>query len=203
MCELKALISVETKNSSCYTYNKFLEKETSVRLLQRCLELDLEHHPPIKIMSLECRMRRDVGFYSDEGKGYRFSGQISKSKPLEKWMINMMNNINTQLGTDFNGLLINRYIGGLDYIGAHSDNEIGISNNKVVAVTLATNGCKRIFRIRDKTNKKIIVDVITKNRQLLVMDGMFQKEFTHEIVASKKISNKDVRISVTFRTHKI
>ena len=60
-------------------------------------------------------------------------------------------------------------------------------------------GVTRKFRIRDKMNSKIVLDVPTSSNNLLIMGGDFQKEFTHEIPLEKKV--KGSRISFTFRRH--
>ena len=44
--------------------------------------IPLHEEPPIKIMGKECRQRRNVGFFSNESKGYQYSGQIMTAAPL-------------------------------------------------------------------------------------------------------------------------
>jgi len=60
-------------------------------------------------------------------------------------------------------------------------------------------GAVRKFRIRNKETGKIVLDHDHEPYSLIVMDGDFQKEFTHEIPQQKKI--KDGRVSLTFRYH--
>ena len=55
--------------------------------------------------------------------------------------------INTQFGTNYNGILINKYIDGNDYIGAHGDDEKNLDAGDVIAISY---GAVRKFRIRDK-----------------------------------------------------
>ena len=98
----------------------------------------------------------------------------------------------------YNGILVNQYINGLDYIGPHSDDESSIGNNGVISISTGTN---RKFRIRNKKTKKIEKDIIMTNRMILHMGGNFQKEFTHEIPIEKKITES--RLSFTFRHHTI
>ncbi len=110
-----------------------------------------------------------------------------------------MDLVNIKLSTDFNGILINLYNGGNDYIGKHSDNEKELSSSGTVAAISI--GKERVFRIRNKVKGgtgKIIADIRTTNGQLLVMDGKFQLEYTHEV--PKDIST-GIRVSITFRRH--
>jgi alkylated DNA repair dioxygenase AlkB len=50
-----------------------------------------------------------------------------------------------------------------------------------------------------KKEEKGFVDVQTRHGQLLVMEGDFQKEYTHEIPVQKKV--KIPRLSLTARYH--
>jgi alkylated DNA repair dioxygenase AlkB len=104
--------------------------------------------------------------------------------------------MNTKFNADFNGILINKYNDGNDYISAHSDDE---KNLDIVGVVAISFGAIRTFRIRDKTTKKIITNIKTNPFEIIHMGGNFQKEFIHEIPIEKKV--KDCRYSFTFRKH--
>lgn len=164
-------------------------------------QVPLYEEPPIMVMGRECKQRRNVGFFSDESAGYKYSGQIMKSFPLSQAPIleKLLPLVNSSLGTSFNGILVNSYINGEKYLSAHSDDERGLDKggrNMVVGISY---GATRTFRIRNKQTKAIVFDYQQEPGTLLVMEGDFQKEFTHEIPIQKKI--KDERISITFRHH--
>lgn len=103
--------------------------------------------------------------------------------------------VNTTFGTDYNGILVNKYFSGEDYISSHSDDETNLDNSGVVAISW---GATRKFRIRKK-GEKGFQDFPMVSGSMLQMGGDFQKEFTHEIPPEKKV--KGVRISFTFRKH--
>ena len=103
--------------------------------------------------------------------------------------------INEQFGTEYNGILVNRYIVGNNYISDHSNDE-GVGG--VVAISYCV---VRKFRIREKVTKKIVMDIPTTHSSIIHMGGDFQKEFTHGIPVEKKV--KGVRYSLTFRKHAI
>lgn len=69
-------------------------------------------------------------------------------------------------------------------------------NNRIASIAY---GAVRIFRIRNKQTKKIVLDYNHTPKTLLVMEGDFQKEFTHEIPIQKNIT--EGRISLTFHHH--
>lgn len=162
--------------------------------------LTLEEEPPILVHGKMGRQRRNIGFYSDESEGYRYSNQIMRSQPLKNavFLGNLMDKVNKYLGTNFNGILVNHYKNGEKYIGAHSDDESAL-DRKTNMVACISFGAQRKFRIRKKSNKKKVLDYLQKPLTLLVMEGKFQKHFTHEIPKEKRV--KKERFSATFRSH--
>jgi len=160
-------------------------------VLTRVLE-----YPPIVVFGKPCRQRRCIGFFSNVAMGYAYSGQLAKSQPLTDNLATLMKHINTQFQSDFNGILVNVYNDGNDYISAHSDDERALGKSGVVAISV---GAVRKFRIRDKTTKRIVCDIPMRPYTIIKMSGDFQKEFTHEVPKEKKVKGR--RVSFTFRKH--
>jgi alkylated DNA repair dioxygenase AlkB len=179
----------------------FLDKGMFVHteLLEQCISYVaplLVERPEIIVYGKTCKQHRNVGFFSNDSIGYKYSKKIMASQPLSTSLTALLVDINHMLGTQFNGILVNKYMDGNDYIGAHSDDETGLDGIGVVAISY---GAERIFRIRNKNDKTIICDEPTTHCGILHMGGNFQKLYTHEIPMQKKI--KEPRISFTFRTH--
>lgn len=99
----------------------------------------------------------------------------------------------------FNQLLVNWYLNGNHYIGAHSDDVRQLQCNS--PIFSASLGQERVFRIRDKITKKIVLDLPMKHGTYLVMCGTFQKYFTHEVpkVSGAKGQSMETRINITCR----
>ena len=168
-------------------------------LLEQCIadiQPHLEERPEIVVYGKKCKQHRNVGFFSDKSIGYRYSNKMMKSNQLSSAMTELLDTINSMIGSDFNGILVNQYIDGCDYISAHSDDEVGLDKIGVVSISY---GSERTFRIRDKATKGILCDVNTNHCSILHMGGKFQSLYTHEIPIQKKV--KDSRISFTFRKH--
>ena len=179
----------------------FLDKGSFINkeLLEKCIidiEPQLELKPEIIIFGKKCKQQRNIGFFSDKSKGYKYSNKMMESKPLTKSISELLDIVNNELGTQFNGILVNKYMDGNDYISAHSDDEAGLDSVGVVSISY---GSERIFRIRNKETKEIMCDELTTHCSILHMGGNFQKLYTHEIPIQKKI--KEPRISFTFRKH--
>jgi alkylated DNA repair dioxygenase AlkB len=161
-------------------------------------DLELVTEPPIVVYGKKCIQHRCVGFYSNTSGGYKFSGQTTSVYPMTDQLKMIMDVVNEKLGTDFNGVLINKYRNGADNIGKHSDDESGLSKVKPCVASLSF-GATRTFRIRDKETGKIVLDYPHKEGELLVMFGNFQSHYTHEIPKQLKVT--EPRISLTFRNH--
>ena len=108
----------------------------------------------------------------------------------------MLDIVCTQYNSEYNGILVNRYNDGNNYISDHSDNENTLDDIGVVAISY---GAIRKFRIRNKITKEKVIDIPTTSYSLIQMGGNFQNEFLHGIPIEKKIM--DVRYSLTFRKH--
>lgn len=164
-------------------------------------DLPLWEEPPIKIMGKECRQRRDIAFFSDESRGYQYSGTFIPSTPLNTSSVlqELLPAINRSLDTHFNGILVNRYRGGTKYLGSHSDDESALDQKRKLVVGLSYGPGIRKFRIRNKHNKKIVLDYDQYPGTLIGMQGDFQSEFKHEIPVQKRVHGE--RISLTFRHH--
>jgi alkylated DNA repair dioxygenase AlkB len=152
--------------------------------------------PEIKIFGKIAHQNRSVGFFSNESVGYKYSNQMAKSIPLTPGLATLLDEMNAKYRANFNGILVNKYQDGNEYISAHSDDESGLDP---VGVVMISYGAVRKFRIRDKATKEIIQDVPTNSNGIIFMKGDFQKKFTHEIPIEKTVTG--VRYSFTFRKH--
>jgi len=160
------------------------------------IQTKLKEKPEIKIFGKICHQQRDVGFFSNVSKGYKYSGQIMASQPLTDKMDQIIRYVNKCYKTNYNSILINKYNDGRDYISKHSDDENGLEKSGVVGISY---GAVRTFRIRKKDTNEIQANISLQPYSMVQMAGDFQKEFTHEIPIEKQVKNS--RISFTFRNH--
>jgi alkylated DNA repair dioxygenase AlkB len=183
------------------SYLTVKEFKESLPLLTSCIneiENSLEIRPEVMLYGKILNQNRDVAFFSNTSIGYKYSGKLMASKPLTPHINTLLNTINELYKSQFNGILVNRYIDGTNYIGAHSDDESGLDASGVVALSYGTT---RKFRIRTKCTKKIVQDIPMNSGEIIHMGGEFQKEFTHEIPVEKRV--KGIRYSFTFRKHTV
>lgn len=189
------MIHIKTEKS--FISSKKFQDENIIKKSVEEIKNDLQRMP-IVMFGKKLTQPRLIGFFSNESIGYKYSKQIINSQPLTVSLNSLLVNINNTFNSNFNGILVNKYVDGNDYICAHSDDEKGISNIGIVSISF---GSKRKFRIRNKISKKIIIDIDMKSYDIIHMGGEFQNEFTHEIPKQKNI--KEPRYSFTFRKHNI
>lgn len=176
-----------------------LDQEWLERIPTLAAELDphLIVHPETMLYGKRCTFHRSIGFFSDTSTGYKYSGQLAAAQPLTPSLREILTYINDRFNSSFNGILINKYDGGEEYISKHSDDESALDPH--VGVMVISVGSVRKFRIRDKITGEIVLDTPTAPDMILNMKGDFQKEFTHEIPIEKRVEG--VRYSFTFRRH--
>ena len=190
---LTPLIQTEKSFLNVYLCEEYAE------LIQRCIaEVDneLEANKPLRMYGKTVYQRRSIGFFSNESIGYYYSGQLEKAKPLKPNSNKLLQLLNERFGLKNNAFLVNKYIGGKNYISDHSDDEQNIGEGGVIAIS---HGAVRKFRIRDKVSKKIVLDIPTISNSIIHMGGDFQKKFTHGIPVEKKVEG--IRYSFTCRKH--
>ena len=188
---------LHTENSALILHDL---DENMMEIVRQCVETvdsELDVKPPVMVFGKVCHQNRSVGFYSDTSKGYNYSNKLMPSKKMHSCLRELLIYINDKFDYDYNGILINKYSGGEDYIGKHSDDEKGLDSK--VGVVALSYGAVRNFRIRWKDTGSIVRDVPTEPNKIIQMAGDFQKEFTHEIPIQKKVNG--TRYSFTFRKH--
>ena len=190
-------ITFQTDKSALVLYDINPHMMEVIRNCVATVDSELEVQPEIFIFGKVARQRRNVGFYSDTSVGYRYSNRVMASKPMHQCLQELLDYVNEKFNFNYNGILINKYIGGEDYISPHSDDERGLDQQ--VGVVSISFGVSRKFRVRHKVGKRIAYDLPTDSSKIMQMAGDFQKEFTHEIVREPEITGN--RFSFTFRHH--
>jgi alkylated DNA repair dioxygenase AlkB len=191
------------KKADLVVDDSYLSPETADFYLTHIGTLKLIKDMEFVMFGKTVHMRRSMGFFSDESKGYAFSGVMVAAQPLTKEFKHILDHINELCGVKFNAILVNVYEGKDEYLSAHSDEKRTLASGMVAAICL---GESRIFRVRNKVDKSIVADIPTKHGQFILMRGTFQDQFLHEIPKGAKLGAKlggtgGIRVSLTFRCH--
>lgn len=130
--------------------------EFDLRNIQPLIEAALEStdghlkvHPKILVFGNEAHMRRSVGFFANpkDTYGYFFSRQLFASVMPSQPMQRLINLVSELLGSEVNGVLVNHYADGSEYISPHSDDESGIGDAGVFCISV---GAERRFELTSK-----------------------------------------------------
>lgn len=145
-------------------------------------------------------------FHKNFGVKYNFSNMnVEFSEEIPEILgifLKYVNNIEKkQSETEFeeyNGILVNWYPEGKDYIGYHSDDEKGLNGN-IWTISL---GGTRKFKLQSKNRTdKDDYSFDVKNGDIIVMcESDTQKFYKHSITKTKK--KVEPRISITIRRFK-
>lgn len=196
----KRIVVFDHNNSQLLCYNNFITPDLLEEYTKLALFLPLVHKPEIKVFGRICHQQRNVGFFGlPNVPGYKYSGQVTPVIPLlnHPFLLVILQKVNKALQSNYNGILVNLYEDGTNYISPHADNERDISHVGVASIAF---GETRSFVIRYKHNKQIYKSVQHTPGSLFVMAGDFQKHFLHGIPKDKTVHP---RVSLTFRTKKI
>ena len=168
----------------------------------------LEKNPPLELYGKVVHQRRHVGFFAnpDQTAGYFYSKTLARSKLPGPAMKSLMTHINDLFEANFNGILVNFYLDGNDYISDHSDSEAGL--DKQAGVVIVSYGATRIMQFKKRKDapegccafKKGKYEIPLVNNSIVVMAGKnFQTSYTHGIPKQKSVEQG--RFSFTFRVH--
>lgn len=190
-----ATTRVSTPHSYCCTIDSFLLEESADQLFHELLKVPVVKDPKGQLFGKTITMHRSITFFSDEVDYFPYAGQRMRAQRMPVYLQELLAKVNELLDCKFNGILMNVYIGGQDYIGPHSDSNHNAYNGTIAGLSLGTG---RIFRIKNKKTRETL-DILTTKGQLLIMGGNFQDEFTHEVPIARGVEG--TRISLTFRKH--
>jgi len=165
-------------------FNKLLEE----------IEWEIDEY---NLMGNIVKSPRKVAYYGD--KNYSYSGTTKIAKPYIPLLNEIQNIVCKELRLEnnyFNGVLLNLYRDGKDYMGYHTDNENEMEETIIVGLSL---GQKRKFYFKNNSTKEVS-KYSMDNGNMIVMYPKCQQLFKHSI--PKELRIKEPRISLTFRRFK-
>lgn len=138
---------------------------------------------------------RLTALFGNTIKPYSYSGITMFPKPFTPTLLKIKSKIEVVSETKYNVVLLNLYRHGNDSIGWHSDDEKELGKNPNIASV--SFGVERIFHLKHKKDNSLRQRILLTSGSLLLMKGVTQHFWQHQIPKSKKINQ--VRINLTFR----
>ncbi|WP_426354425.1 alpha-ketoglutarate-dependent dioxygenase AlkB family protein [Stenotrophomonas maltophilia] len=126
---------------------------------------------------------------------YRYSGAEFVPHPWPLSLQGVREHLETEGIGRFNSVLLNRYRGGGDYMGWHSDDEPELGPAPVIA-SLSLGAVRRfLLRRRDHPARK--AEFLLGHGDLLLMAGQTQRFYQHALPKTARVQGE--RINLTFR----
>lgn len=182
---------------SCLS-NLLGEPAASETLMRLDTELDWQR-PTLRLFGREHSIPRHQVWMGDSRAYYRYSGHDFVPEPWHTEVAKIRDEVLKRLASagilaEFNSVLLNRYAGGEERMGWHSDDEPELGPDPlIVAVSL---GAERPLRFRWKDRRAPAFNAWLPHDSLLVMGPGTQRLLQHALLPRRL---PDLRISLTFR----
>lgn len=126
------------------------------------------------------------------GPGYTYSGVEQQPAAFPPFLEDLRYRLCERFNFPFNGVLLNYYRDGKDYMGWHRDNEKSMDQRCIASASFGT---ERRFSVRSiHSGKK--TDILLESGSLLLMNNL-QQNWQHAIPRSLRTPGE--RINLTFR----
>lgn len=139
---------------------------------------------------------RMTAWHGDEGITHSYSGIKMVAVKWTPILYKLKIQLEADLNTEFNSVLVNYYRDGSDHMSYHSDDEKELGPNPIIA-SLSFGGT-RAFHLKhkfDKSKKTFILPIT--NGSLVVMRNELQHFWVHKIAKTTK--SVGPRVNLTFR----
>jgi alkylated DNA repair dioxygenase AlkB len=150
--------------------------------------------PEIVIFGKKHKQKCLSTWHSDAGVNYVYSGVERVAHPMNEVLQEIRRRCETAARASFNSVLVNLYRDGRAGMGWHADNEA--VNGREPTIASVSLGATRRFDLRHRQTKET-VKVDLENGSLLVMSGLSQHCWVHQIAKTAKPVG--ARINLTFR----
>ncbi|HLO52036.1 MAG TPA: alpha-ketoglutarate-dependent dioxygenase AlkB [Kamptonema sp.] len=188
--------NLELNNAEVIFYPSLFQHPESDRLLDSLLTQIEWKQEPIKIFGKSVLQPRLTAYYGE--RAYTYSGVMMQPLPWNIPLLQIKEKIEPLVNTKFNGVLLNLYRDGRDYMGWHSDDEKDLAEGSVIASL--SFGETRRFILRRRDNHQIKVELSLSHGDFLIMGGDTQKFWQHQVPKTTKSTQP--RINLTFRVIK-
>ncbi|WP_439887897.1 alpha-ketoglutarate-dependent dioxygenase AlkB family protein [Pseudomonas sp. MBLB4123] len=173
----------------------WLEPAAADRWLSQLLAETPWQQPRVRLYGREWPVPRLVAWYGDEEAAYRYSGLTHRPLPWTPLLAQIRQRLEAAVGQRLNGALLNYYRDGSDAMGWHSDDEVELGADPLIA-SLNLGGTRR-FDLRRKGRSRIEHSLLLEHGSLLVMAGPTQHYWQHQVAKTRRPCAP--RLNLTFR----
>lgn len=183
------------KDGEVYDHGCIYGDDEAPELFQRLLHEVPWQHDEVVIFGKHLVTARQVAWFGDEQKAYRYSGSTKIAQPWTPLLTSLKARVEGAVGSTFNACLLNLYSSGAEGMGWHSDDEGTLG--RLPAIASLSFGATRRFDFRHKGDGSR-VSVVLDDGRLILMTGTTQHHWQHALPKTTKV--RTPRINLTFRT---
>ena len=186
---------IDIPNANVAFYERFFGVTESKRIFSELMSQTAWRQDSITIFGKTMPLPRLTAWYGDPGKSYTYSGIPMEPEPWTPTLMMIKHSIERVCEASFNSVLLNLYRNGNDGVAWHSDDELELGENPVIASV--SFGATRKFSFKHKTNPDLRISLDLTLGSLLIMSGSTQHYWHHQIPKTAK--KVEPRINLTFR----
>ena len=192
----KGRTEVELIDGRCFVIEDFLDATSADRYFTQLRDQIEWHQPLVRVYGKWHPTPRLTAWYGDPDAVYSYSGLTHSPNAWISPLTDLKLQIEEEVGSDFNSVLLNIYRTGKDSMGRHSDDEPELGPHPVIA-SLSLGGPRR-FVFKHRFDQSIpSVSITLGHGALLVMSGSTQDFWWHSLPKTRK--EVSPRINLTFR----
>jgi alkylated DNA repair dioxygenase AlkB len=148
------------------------------------------------------RFGPETHLYGSQRYCYNPQSATVDPTPIEsnRTMLELLEKVNTTMGTKHNSMLINRYNSYKHYLGAHKDDEKCLDPTAPIS-TLSFGATRRLNISLNAAKHKTVQEVLLTSGSMFTMLPGFQDSYYHSLARGRKSrpGERGVRYSITFR----
>jgi len=192
---LNGAIHIDLPQSDLWYYPNFLSNNKATELFDTLKSTIAWQHDTIKVYGKTYPQPRLTALYSNNDKPYSYSNITMIPQKFTPELQEIKSAIEIVAPTTFTTCLANLYRNGQDSNGWHSDDEVSLGKNPVIAsVSLGQN---RFFHLKHKEDPNLKHKMLLEHGSLLLMKGSTQHHWLHQIPKTRRSIGE--RINLTFR----
>lgn len=164
--------------------------------MEKITEGIIWRNDPITLFGKTYPQPRLTAWHADPGVAYSYSGIKMNPAPWTPVLLELKHQLESDLNSRFNSVLVNYYRDGNDHMSYHSDDEKELGVNPLIASL--SFGDTRSFLLKHKFNKaQKTIAIEVSDGSLIVMKEELQHFWQHKISKTKKPVGP--RLNLTFR----
>jgi len=176
-------------------HGRVFDAQNAKRFFDLMMENIAWRNDELVIFGKPITTKRKVAWYGDKAYQYTYSNSTKEALPWTEELSEIKQKVEHASGETYNSCLLNLYHHGDEGMAWHSDDEEELKPNGAIASVSFGTERKFVFKHK-KTGEK--VELWLETGSLLVMKGITQSCWLHQLPPTKKVST--ARINLTFRT---